>query len=58
MPLEERVGRERTTLINITNIKKVEEECVKICREIKKIWTELVEDTEMKAKLREAKEEA
>jgi hypothetical protein len=49
-PPEEREGRERmTTLTTIANIKKVEEECTKICEESVQIWTDLVEDPEMKA---------
>jgi hypothetical protein len=39
----------------------VEEECAKLCEESAQIWTDLVEDPEMKvveAKLREAQEKA
>jgi hypothetical protein len=52
-----RAGRERTTMTVIANIKKVEEECMKRYKESAQIWTDLVEDPEMKVmeeKLREA----
>lgn len=60
-PPEEREGRERTTIIVVANIKKVEEECTKLCKESMKIWIDMVEYLEMKvleSKLREAREKA
>jgi hypothetical protein len=51
-------GRERMVMTVVTNIKKVEENCTKLCEESEKIWIELVEDLEMKvveARLREEK---
>jgi hypothetical protein len=48
-------------MTTVTYIKKVEEECVKLCEERTQIWADLVEYLEMKvveAKLREAKEKA
>jgi hypothetical protein len=56
-PPEEQVGRERMNDEIVANIKKVEEECTKLCEESAQIWTDLVEDPEMKVmeeKLREA----
>jgi hypothetical protein len=32
----------------VANIKKMEEECVKLCKENVQIWTDLVEDPQMK----------
>jgi hypothetical protein len=43
----------------VANIKKIEEECAKLCEESVQIWTDLVEDPNLKvieAKLREAQE--
>jgi len=33
MPLEVREGRERMVMTTVTNIKKIEEECAKLCEE-------------------------
>jgi hypothetical protein len=58
MPPEVHKGRERMEMKKISNIKKVEGECAKLCEERKHIWTELVEDPkikEMEARLRDAK---
>jgi hypothetical protein len=41
-------GRERMTMKTISNIKKVEGECSKLCEESAHIWTEIIEDPEMK----------
>jgi galactokinase/mevalonate kinase-like predicted kinase len=49
--------KERMALATVANVNKVEEECDKISEESAQIWTDLVEDHEMKdvqAKLREA----
>jgi hypothetical protein len=40
-PPEEREGREKMTMTVIENIKKLEEECAKLCEESAQIWTEL-----------------
>jgi hypothetical protein len=31
-PLEEREGRERKMMTKITNVKKLEEDCIKLCK--------------------------
>ena len=54
-------GKVRMATTKISNIKKIEGECTKLYEESAQIWTELVEDPEMKAmeaKLREVKENA
>jgi hypothetical protein len=59
MPPKVRAGRERMALTVVANIKKVKEECTKLCEKSAQIWTNLVEDPGMKvveAKLREAQE--
>jgi len=58
-PPEVLEGRKRMTNTGIVNIKKIEGECEKICAENAQVWTELIEDLNMKVvegKLREVKE--
>jgi len=60
-PPEVQEGRERMPMTVVTNIKKVEENCTKLCEEREKIWIDLAEELEMKvmeARLREEKERA
>jgi hypothetical protein len=60
-PPEVREGRKRMTTTTVANIKKIEGECTKLCEENAQVWTELIEDPEMKvveAKLREVQEHA
>jgi hypothetical protein len=54
-------GGEIMETITITNIKKIQEECTKICEESAQVWKKLIEYPEIKAieaKLREVKEHA
>jgi hypothetical protein len=60
-PTKVRKGRMRTKTTTISNIKKIEGECAKLCEENAQVWTKLIEDLEMMvvdAKIREAKEQA
>ena len=48
-------------MTTVANMKRVQEECANLCEESTQIWTELVDDPEMKAveaHLREAQERA
>jgi predicted nucleic acid-binding Zn-ribbon protein len=56
-PPEEKAQRERTTMTSVASIKSLDEECTKLCEESTQIWTNLMEDPEMKvveARLRDA----
>jgi hypothetical protein len=60
-PPEEKVERERTSMTVVASIKTLEEECTKLCEESTQIWTNLMEDPEMKvleARLRDVQEKA
>jgi hypothetical protein len=56
----QRKGKEeREQMMTVENIKKLEEECTKLCEESAQIWTNLMEDPEMKvveARLRDVQE--
>jgi hypothetical protein len=60
-PPEEKEERERTTMTTVASIKRLEEECTKLCEESTQIWKNMMEDPEMKvveARLRDAQEKA
>jgi hypothetical protein len=60
-PLEVCEGRLRMTTIEVSKIKKFEDECAKICKESVKVWEELMGNPKMKViedKLQEAQEQA
>jgi hypothetical protein len=47
-PPEEKEQREITAITLVESIKRLDEECVKLCEESVQIWTNLMEDMEMK----------
>jgi hypothetical protein len=48
MPPEEKAQREITSMTTVENIKKLDEECTKLCEESTQIWKTLMEDPKMK----------
>jgi hypothetical protein len=58
-PPKKKAQRERTVMTSVASIKSLKEECAKLCEETRQIWTNLMEDLEMKvvgARLRDAQE--
>jgi len=61
LPPEVREGRERMTTTYVANIKKIDDECAKLCEENAEVWIELIEYPEMKIieeNLRDVQEQA
>jgi hypothetical protein len=59
-PPEVHEGREIMTTTTVVNIKNIEGEYTKLCEENAQVWTELIEDPNMKvveSKIRESQEQ-